>query len=293
MERELFRKAYAKINLHLAVGLPDATGYHALESIFTKIEFWDLLKVTWEASPTFSIEVRGLEQYCKAGSDSISKAAMLWFEQSGVPLSLVVDCQKFIPVKAGLGGGSSDAATILMVLQELAGPKALDSKTLFAIGRSVGSDVSFFLSGCDSALVRGKGELIEPLDIPSKSVLLVMPTQFAISTAEAYRAIDEGRDATYVPDGQSLSRVLSALPEKCQNWKLIFYNDFLSVTRYTEFYDELNSLSVDFEGFGDLTGSGACWFFVSENKDMVLNLKEKIDRCYGSAVRMWLTALMH
>lgn len=292
MKCKIFCRAYAKINLHLAVGLPDETGYHTIESIFSKVDLFDSLEVAYETSPAFSIEVKGLEQYCLPGMDTLTKAANLWYAKSKVPFSLRVVCKKAIPVKAGLGGGSSDAASLLAVLQQIAGKDALDDGALQQVAREVGSDVPFFLSGFPSALVRGKGELVEQVKVPAKEVLLVMPTEFDISTSKAYEAIDERRKTVPLVEKESLSFLLSLLPKNCYTWNHMLYNDFSPCTGHSDFYDALNQLACEYTGFSNLTGSGACWFFVSEKRDMVLQLQEKIILMFGSKVRMWLAPLM-
>jgi 4-diphosphocytidyl-2-C-methyl-D-erythritol kinase len=292
MENIVYRNAYAKINLHLAVGFPDKTGYHSIVSVFSKVDLFDTLTVSWEKSPCFSIEVHGLGQYCKSGTDTLTKAAFLWFEKSGYPLSLVVGCEKRIPVKAGLGGGSSDAAALLDILQEIAGPRALDKQTLDEVGRKVGSDVAFFLSGFASALVRGKGEIVEELAVPAKEVLLVMPSDFDISTAEAYNSIDENRADGFVFGKLDAFLLFSVFLKDCSVWGEVLYNDFCPCIGHRDFYDKLKLLSLGCAGYGNLTGSGACWFFLSENRQTVLNLQSEIDREFGSGVRMWLAPLL-
>ncbi|AEV30766.1 4-diphosphocytidyl-2C-methyl-D-erythritol 2-phosphate synthase [Sphaerochaeta pleomorpha str. Grapes] len=292
MECKIFCQAYAKINLHLAVGLPDESGYHTIESIFSKVGLYDSLEVSYSESPFFSIEVRGLEQYCLPGMDTLTKAANLWYAKSKVPFSILVDCKKVIPVKAGLGGGSSDAASLLAVLQQIAGKNALDCEELQQVARQVGSDVPFFLSGFPSALVRGKGELVEKVKVPEKEVLLVMPTGFDISTSQAYKALDARRESVPLVERYSLSFLLSLLQKNCYTWNHMLYNDFSPCTGHTEFYDSLNRLACEYSGFYSLTGSGACWFFVSEQKDKLLQLQEKITLLFGSKVRMWLAPLM-
>jgi 4-diphosphocytidyl-2-C-methyl-D-erythritol kinase len=292
MVHKIYRNAYAKINLHLAVGFPDKTGYHTIESVFSKVDLHDTLVVSYEKSSFFSIEVHGLEQYCKPGSDTLTKAAVHWFEKSGFPVSLVVDCEKRIPVKAGLGGGSSDAASLLDVLQEIAGPRALDKETLEEVGRKVGSDVAFFLSGHASALVQGKGEIVDKLVVPAKKALLVMPSDFDISTAEAYKAIDENRSKGFVLRKLDTFLLFSVFSKDCSSWGKVLYNDFYPCIGHKGFYDALEFLSLGCVGYGNLTGSGACWFFLSEHSQTVLELQGKIDSKFGSGVRMWLAPLL-
>ncbi|MDT4762401.1 hypothetical protein [Sphaerochaeta sp. PS] len=292
MGNVLFRQAFAKINVHLGVGAPFSDGYHPIESIFALVDLADTIEVSWKESKNFSVTVKGLEEYCTTGSDTLSRAAMLWFAKSHLPLTLTVTCNKQIPVKAGLGGGSSDAAALLLLLQEIAGVKAVASADLVDIGLQVGSDVPFFLSGYSCALVEGRGEKVTKLELGSKPLLLAMPKEYAISTGEAYRAIDAMRGGSIPGPRPSLEDVLSLLGSDPVFWNGVFYNDFEMCTDYPQFYDVIATLSHGYEGFGCLTGSGSCWFFLAENIKSVVELHEVIHERFLDSVQLWCTRLI-
>ncbi|MGE4583800.1 MAG: 4-(cytidine 5'-diphospho)-2-C-methyl-D-erythritol kinase [Sphaerochaeta sp.] len=288
----LSRPAYAKINLHLAVGLPYEDGYHPIQSLFALVDLCDTISLSWEERDRFSIEVTGLEQYCKQGDDTLTKAAMLWQEASGFPVSLSVHCEKRIPVKAGLGGGSSDAAVLLSLLQSLSAAHALDVPTLSAVALKVGSDVPFFLSNQPMALVCSRGEHIVPVTAKPLEVLLVMPNFFDISTSDAYRALDAQRRGGALVRSLSDADLMEIYTKPSHQWKGMLYNDFQPCSGNEAFYGSLQRLSDRYKGYGSMSGSGACWFFVSEDASEVHSLHAAIQGLFAERVRCWITHIL-
>ncbi|MBI9095069.1 MAG: 4-(cytidine 5'-diphospho)-2-C-methyl-D-erythritol kinase [Sphaerochaeta sp.] len=288
----LSRHAYAKVNVHLAVGAPFADGYHPIESIFALVDLADHIKMTYRESEAFSVSVTGLETYCDKGSDTLTKAALLWYERALLPLSVHVHCEKHIPVKAGLGGGSSDAASLLLLLQQAARERALPSKELEDVALHVGSDVPFFLSGFSCALVEGRGEKITGLKLEPKHIVLAQPRGYAVSTKEAYARIDALLQRNELGERVSLQTVLSTLEKKTPSWKDVFFNDFEKCTEYPEFYETVHLVGEQYGGFGSLSGSGSCWFFISENDKSVLKLYENFHNRFMDSVQLWCTKLI-
>ncbi|MDY0289336.1 MAG: hypothetical protein RBR15_10970 [Sphaerochaeta sp.] len=288
----LSRQAYAKVNLHLAVGSPFADGYHPIESIFSLVDLSDRIDMSYSESDAFSIEVTGLEAYCEKGGDTLSKAAVLWYERSRLPLSLQVHCEKNIPVRAGLGGGSSDAAALLLLLQEASGAGALAPSELEEVALGVGSDVPFFLSGFSCALVEGRGERITALSVAPKPILLVHPRGYSVSTKEAYALLDtllvKGGLGQRVP----LERVLATLERKSHEWGGAFFNDFERCLDYPEFYGAVARIASRYVGYGSLSGSGSCWYFVGEDDKSVLELSRELHSRFLDSVQLWCTKLI-
>lgn len=292
MDAVCSRPAYAKVNLHLAVGFPYPDGYHPIQSLFALVDLSDDLAVKWERSKTFSVDVTGLEAYCEKAGDTLTKAARLWYEAGGCPLQLSIRCQKRIPVQAGLGGGSSDAATLLLLLQEIAGERALEQEALERVALKVGSDVPFFLSGAQAAVVTGRGEHVVPIEAKDLSVLLVMPTDFAISTSSAYRLLDESRQEGKVVQSLGIDEMLHVYKKSSAEWKGLLYNDFQSCALNKTFYGELMHISEPYTGFASMSGSGACWFFVSEDRREVQAVHDAVIAAFGRKVKCWLTRLI-
>ena len=182
----------AKINLHLRVGPPAADGFHPLLSWFCTIGLFDNL--TFERAREGSVLLRCDSADVPAGQDNLVLRAVsalgdaLSAGREGTVVGasgIVLSLQKRIPVGAGLGGGSSDAARTLLSLNRLWEAK-MPSNTLARIAGDLGSDVPFFLTGGE-ANVTGRGELVTPVEdiAPARLLLLVPP--FSISTAAVYR----------------------------------------------------------------------------------------------------------
>jgi 4-diphosphocytidyl-2-C-methyl-D-erythritol kinase len=186
-------RAHAKVNLDLRVLGVRADGYHELRTVFQTIDLHDTLVCTEHAGP-FTLKCRTPGVPLDASNLVWKAAAALWtaLGRSGEIRDAVIQIDKKIPVQAGLGGGSSDAAAALLALGRLWGGAPIT--LLREVGAAIGADVPFFLSG-GTALGLGRGEEIYPLvDLPPHFVVIVRPP-FGVSTAEAYSWYDEDRAA--------------------------------------------------------------------------------------------------
>ena len=177
-------RAPAKINLNLRVLERNAaTGYHDIETWMTPITLADEMRITLTSSPGVSLVCSDLE--LDNGSGNLAwKAADLFLRESGHPGGAAIELHKHIPHGAGLGGGSSDAAAVLMALNEISG-HPLDTAVLEKLAAQLGSDVPFFF-GHQAAQARGRGEILEPRPLPHPLDLLVIKPPFAVETAWAY-----------------------------------------------------------------------------------------------------------
>jgi 4-diphosphocytidyl-2-C-methyl-D-erythritol kinase len=176
--------ALAKINLDLRVLEKRADGYHELRTIFQTISLADLVEIAFTPARQTAIE---LDDALAIADNLVVRAAKLVLEALGATGRVEMRLDKRIPMGAGLGGGSSDAAAVLLALPVLAGG-ALDLPALAALGRELGSDVPFFLLG-GRAVGIGRGTELFPLpDRPAARGLVVAP-HVHVSTAEAYRAL--------------------------------------------------------------------------------------------------------
>ncbi len=153
-------RAPAKVNLVLRVGPVREDGYHRLATLFQAIDLYDEL----ELEPATETTVEGFPD-----DTLVSRALAALGETRRVRLT------KRIPVAAGLGGGSSDAAAVLRALR---GER--DVNELYAIARELGADVPFFLSGCETAIGTGRGDRIEPaVDFPRDHAFVLVPADRA------------------------------------------------------------------------------------------------------------------
>jgi 4-diphosphocytidyl-2-C-methyl-D-erythritol kinase len=176
--------AYGKLNLGLRVLYRRPDGYHEIRTVFQTISLADRLDITFRPARPTRIAIEGTPEI---PDNLVERAARLVLEALRIQGDISFHLRKNIPTGAGLGGGSSDAAAVLLALPVLAG-KALPADRLHAIAAQLGSDVPFFLHG-GTALGMGRGEELYPLpDRPAARGLLVAPAIHS-STVEAYRDV--------------------------------------------------------------------------------------------------------
>jgi 4-diphosphocytidyl-2-C-methyl-D-erythritol kinase len=183
--RRLRAQAPAKINRELRVGPRRPDGFHDIRSRFVTIDLADSLEAE---------EADGLSLACEPadlpgdGTNLVARAACALAQELGIEPRVRLLLSKRVPVGAGLGGGSADAAVTLRVLCRL-WERSPSEENLSALAASLGSDVPFFLVGGE-ADVSGRGERVKPLeDGPSEELTLIVPP-FSISTAQVYAAFD-------------------------------------------------------------------------------------------------------
>ncbi|MGH2351438.1 MAG: 4-(cytidine 5'-diphospho)-2-C-methyl-D-erythritol kinase [Chloroflexota bacterium] len=180
--------APAKVNLTLEVLRRRDDGYHDIRTVMQAVSLSDRLTF----APAETLHLRSNRPEMEGPDNLVWQAATLLRQETRTAKGASIFLEKRIPVTAGLGGGSSDAAAALLglnALWELGVPRA----RLLEIGAQVGSDVPFFLGESGCALAEGRGERITPLpDLPRRWVVLVKPA-LAISTAAVYRAYPRER----------------------------------------------------------------------------------------------------
>jgi len=183
-------RAFAKINLHLAVHGRRPDGFHDLTTVFQAIALNDTLTVeAWDGPFVLDCGADGVP----ADATNLAwRAAALLADETGRELAgLRLTLHKQIPTQAGLGGGSADAMATLRALHTLWGVP-MDVPRLARLGARLGADVAFFAHG-GAALGTGRGDCLEPLaDVPAHHVVIVRPT-FGVSTAAAYGWLAEDR----------------------------------------------------------------------------------------------------
>jgi 4-diphosphocytidyl-2-C-methyl-D-erythritol kinase len=194
MTARLSVEACAKLNLLLRVLSREADGFHGLETVFCLVDLADRLVVERRETSGITIEVEGADVGPSEDNLAVRAAAMVLAatrHRFGVHLSLT----KRVPVQAGLGGGSSDAAAALLAVNRLAGD-AVPRHELLQFAARLGSDVPFFLSGAPLALGWGHGDrLLRLPPLPAAPVLLVTPNT-RVATADAYGWVDAARQSS-------------------------------------------------------------------------------------------------
>lgn len=208
--RRLRVRAPAKINLTLRILGTRPDGYHELRTMFQSLRLHDTL--TLAAAPDFSIECD--DPRCPTGEDNLvwRAAKELWHGagKRGDPPGVRVQIRKQIPLSAGLGGGSSNAAAALRALAAL-WRTPIDDDRMRAISRSIGADVPFFFEG-GTVLGVDRGDVLFPLiDRPPSWVVLVLP-DFGVSTKDAYQWWDDDHPAELLSpeDGNDLQGPVAA-----------------------------------------------------------------------------------
>jgi len=174
-------QAPAKLNLFLHITGRRDDGYHLLQSVFMLIDWCDTLH--FDVRDDGVIEREDLNVTLPA-DDLVMRAAQSLQRASGTPLGAHIAIEKHIPAQAGMGGGSSDAATTLLALNRLWGLNWPLSK-LMPLGLALGADVPFFLGG-HNAWIEGVGEKITPINVPPARFAVIKPNA-GLETAKIFR----------------------------------------------------------------------------------------------------------
>jgi len=177
--------APAKVNLTLRVLGRREDGFHEIETLMAPVTLADRLEITVRGEP--GIRLTCSDASVPSDSSNLAhRAAAVFTEHTGLRFGVDIHLQKNIPHGAGLGGGSSDAAAVLVALDRLLETK-LPIGELERLAATIGSDIPFFIR-CQPAVCRGRGEIIEAFEgLPSADILLVKPP-FPIPTPWAYQA---------------------------------------------------------------------------------------------------------
>jgi 4-diphosphocytidyl-2-C-methyl-D-erythritol kinase len=248
--------APAKLNLFLHVTGRRADGYHELETVFQLIDLCDEIEIT----PTENGVISRLEGPAGVAeeADLVVRAAHLLRQVAGQPQAgASLRVRKRIPMGAGLGGGSSDAATTLVALNDL-WRVGLPVTELARLGAQLGADVPVFVCG-NNALARGIGDQLEPVVLPPRWFAVIYPG-IGVPTAAVFQAPELTRNSPSLTiPGLPLLDVSSAfLPGR---------NDLepVVIARYAAVRDALSWLGC--RGKARMTGSGACVFAVFDDRD--------------------------
>lgn len=206
--------APAKINIGLRIIRKRSDSYHDIQTVFYPIHLSDELEIVKADRHEFYSNIK-LED----DANLCLRALDFFCERTGINAEVKMVLRKNIPIGAGLGGGSSDAAAVLLALQEIYG-KPLCGIELLNIAEQLGSDVPFFLKKVP-AYATGKGEMIEPLKYRLNAFILTVTPDVGVSTPLAYSLV--------TPSGEkerSLREVLLGLGDDIPGYKDSIVNDF-------------------------------------------------------------------
>lgn len=285
---ECIVQAGCKINLHLEVKDRRPDGYHNLESVFIPLEWGDILSFnTLDRQCACDLQMfwniphrKRTETFQETFSDIpvekniVYKAVSLFRERTGWDTGIRIALEKKVPIGAGLGGGSADAAATLLTLDALAETR-LPFDELREMAADLGSDVPFFLYKTP-AYVSGRGDRIEAAACPWNFWTLLVVPDFESDTTSAFRILDEEREngggfslVDKLKPSLSGKELIARLKDHPSNWR--YYNDFLSFffegehkKEYSVIFETLKNGGADFYS---LSGSGSCCFGVFTHKD--------------------------
>lgn len=248
--------APAKLNLFLHVVGRRADGYHLLQTVFQLLEFGDEIRIRVEASGVIT-RLGGLPGL-PADQDLAVRAACLLQSVTGCTLGAHLDVVKRVPAGAGLGGGSSDAASVLVGLNAMWGT-GLGVDELAELGARLGADVPVFVRG-DSAWAEGVGDQLTPIELPERWYVIVFPEEY-VETQKVFADPALTRDTPQTTIPRFLSGV-NALRAESQ-----FRNDLqpVVVARFPRVAAALKWL----DGFGlaRMSGSGASVFVAAMDRE--------------------------
>ncbi len=267
----------AKVNLHLEVLEKRPDGFHEIQTLMHRVDLFDRIEIRLGGT---GIRLKTEGEPTPGGMDNlVCRAAQIFSRETGVPVQAEIRLVKSIPVGAGLGGGSGNAAAVLLALNEEL-RAGVEEKRLMLLGSKLGADVPFFIFQ-KPALARGKGEILTPVQMPSRLWFLLLIPPFQISTAWAYAKYDglAGRKAAS-PMGDSYPEIADLVP--------VLKND-LELPALTE-YPEIGRMKEELVRNGArgalMSGSGSVIFGLFADPEEARRAETKLDLPSG-----WRTVL--
>ena len=239
----------AKINLGLQILSMRNDGFHEIETCMVPIPFYDILELTLSAD--FSFEQTGIEIPGARGENLCEKAFYLMKSHYGIG-NVRIHLRKQIPIGAGLGGGSSDAAHVLLALNELFSLK-LDIEILCLLAAELGSDCPFFIIDRPQ-LAKGRGELLSEIEIDLKGYYVkLVNIGIHVSTKEAY---------SNVHFSAAQPTIKEILTTSIESWRDNLMNDFeVSILKaYPELEKIKNQIYDEGALYAAMSGSGSTMF---------------------------------
>lgn len=265
--------APAKINLTLQVLGKRRDGYHDIASVATKVTFYDGIDVRTSAGP--AIEIKCSDPAVPSDARNlIWQAAQLLAKRVDDPEPISIDLQKRIPIGAGLGGGSSDAAGVLQLLNRRWN-LGLQESELLELAARIGSDVAMFLKG-PAVSLSGRGEIVRDVVLPWRGWMVLVLPPFGISTAEVY---GHWREHVRPPRGDA-SACLEASIDTAAKLDAVLFNDLQqSVYAIEPRLEEIkNNVERSLHRRFHITGSGSTMFACVDTLEEAERLNQELDR---------------
>ncbi len=276
--------APAKLNIRLKITGRRSDGYHELSSIMVPVNLFDQLDLQFIEAPGIEISCRRFPEL-ENSENLVCRAAQAFFSKTGWQKGVSITLDKQIPVAAGLGGGSSDAAAVLMALNEsLPDSHTLSFDDLAKLALNLGADVPFFLHR-GPCLAQGIGEILKPLpEWPTIHFVVVMPG-ISVSTAWVYKTLDENTHGLE-PDERELELTTEDYYYRIRNSVkspmeacLLLENDLEKVTnRRFPIVEDIKVKLTEAGAMGALmSGSGPSVFGIFESETTAVRAKSILD----------------
>ena len=274
MKKTISLDCPAKVNLSLDVVERRPDGYHNLETIMHTVNLRDKLTLTMEESEQLSATLHTDNSLIPTSDDNLCiKAAKAFFEASGKTAKLTIELEKNIPVGAGLGGGSSDAAATLVGLNKLF-DEPLSADDLCQIAATLGADVPFFIQG-GCTLATGIGEILSPLPKLNDVIFVIAKPDYGISTPYVYKnlVLDEN---TKHPNTKAVIDAIEkndihALGKEAMNvLETVVEKEYSEIGQYKTLMQEMGSI------YALMSGSGSSVFGVFDDLSLAQKCAEKL-----------------
>jgi 4-diphosphocytidyl-2-C-methyl-D-erythritol kinase len=264
--------SFAKINLCLYVLGKRKDGYHQIVSVMQAIDLADKLEL-FKLPSGIKIECNNPDIPCDKGNLAYL-AADAFFKKCKIKGGVGIKLDKKIPIASGLGGGSSNAASVLKGLNQLYKTN-LSEQELSSLGAKIGSDVPFFFSK-GQALVKGRGEIVQNIDIFDKYWLVLVKPNFEISTSWAYKALKIGLTTKPIEINLKVCKEKLSFFSAISSWEnhleMVVFKEYPIIKNIKQTLINLGTAKAS------MSGSGPTVYGLLENKSLAEEVKAKIGK---------------
>ncbi len=280
--KKIRAKSPAKLNLTLEVTERLSNGFHKLRTIVLKTEnLFDELEFVFDKKKT------GIKITCNNPAVPTDEKNICWkiteqfFQKTGKRIGLEIQIKKNIPLASGMGGGSSDGATVLLALNQYF-KNLLPERELIALAAKVGKDIPLFFSKTRAVNITGMGEKIKPLEnFPGLNILVINPAG-EISTPLAYSELDRSLIFMNDPNRKNISQKFIKNKSDIEKMCCYLYNDFSVIAKKK--YPVIETLEKTIISFGaigaSITGKGPTVFGIFQTKKAALETKKILKKYY-------------
>lgn len=269
-------KTPAKVNLLLNIIRKKLDNYHEIETIFQAIDIFDLIEVDYNESNEANIKIKSNSTNIPRDNTNLAyKAANMFLEELNIKADIHININKNIPITAGLGGGSSDAACVIKALNKI-NSYPLAESVIMKIALSLGADVPFFLKG-GTAIGRGIGDKLTQIITPELVIIVLKPKNMEIKSGWAYEKYDT------LPIKPVNKKILDIVGSIETNNIVSLSNNIFNSLEYAIFkeYSELKNYKEKLISLGCynamLSGSGPTIFGITNNIENAENIKQQLE----------------